>query len=115
MELRFDESVRNGSGSIQAFANDAPVGLLVIMGETPEVLYWQRHYKVINVRYQLRNESTFLHVVNGLRQYKDKHGFRYLAVWTTGDGIGANVDPEVLEKAGFKPLANMHPDCLYLE
>ena len=54
-------------------------------------------------------------VVKELKRYKDEHGYKYLTIWSLNNGYAEQLDKELLEKAGFRHISDMHPACMFLE
>lgn len=114
IQYRYEPSSRYSSGNVtEVYANDAPIGILDSVA--PEQLSWSPDDRVYNVKFQFRNEETFLSVVSELKRYKDEHGYKYLTIWTYNNGYATQIDKNLLEKAGFKHLPDQHPACMFLE
>lgn len=115
IQFRYEPSSRYTDNRIEVFANEAPIGTLSSMAVAPEQLTWYPDDKVYNVKFQFRNEDTFLSVVAELKRYKNEHGYKYLTIWTYNHGYAELINKALLEKAGFKNLPDMHPACMFLE
>lgn len=96
-------------------ANDVCVGHLSSIAAAPEELRWDPYYEAENVKFQFRNESTFMEVVEAIKRYKDEQGHKYLSIWEYANGYVAQLNKELLEKAGFRHLPDKHPAAMYLE
>ena len=115
IQFRYEPSIRYTGGEIEVYANDAPIGSLSSFGVTPEQLNWSPDDRVYNIKFQFRNEDTFLSVIKELKRYKDENGYKYLTIWTYNNGYAEQIDKLLLDKAGFKHLPDMHPACMFLE
>ena len=115
IQFRYEPSKRYTSGYTEVYANDAPIGLLSSMAAAPDQLSWSPDDRVYNVKFQFRNEDTFFSVVKELKRYKDEHGYKYLTIWSLNNGYAEQLDKELLEKAGFRHISDMHPACMFLE
>lgn len=116
IQYRYEPSKRYSSkNAIEVYANDAPIGILDSMAVAPEQLNWSPDDRVYNVKFQFRNEDTFLSVVSELKRYKNEHKHKYLTIWTYNNGYASQIDEELLEKAGFRHLPDQHPACMFLE
>lgn len=116
INFSYKESEKYTDDAIEVFANDANVGILSSQKNFPGHLMWHPDFeKTYCVRFQFRHEETFLSVVEELKRYKDEHGYKYLTIWAYNGGYASLLDMSLLEKAGFKTLQDMDPNCLFLE
>lgn len=115
IQFRYERSTRYTDNRIEVYANEASIGTLSSIAVTPEQLNWSPDDRVYNVKFQFRNEDTFLAVVDELKRYKNENGYKYLTIWTYNYGYAELIDKRLLEKAGFKHLPDMHPACMFLE
>lgn len=118
IQYRYEPSSRYSSpnsNAVEVYANKTPIGILNSMAVAPEQLSWSPDGRIYNVKFQFRNESTFLSVVSELKRYKDEHGHKYLTIWTYNNGYAAQIDQCLLEKAGFRHLPDQNPACMFLE
>jgi hypothetical protein len=113
IQFRYETCERYTDDRIEVYANEASVGTLNSV--TPEQLTWSPDERAYNVKFQFRNPDTFLSVVNELKCYKEKNGYKYLTIWTYNNGYAEVIDNSLLEKAGFKHLPNQNPACMFLE
>lgn len=115
IQFKFEPCTRYTDNRIDVYANEANIGTLSCMPVAPEQLIWTPDERVYNVKFQFRNEETFITVVDELRRYKNEQGYKYLTIWTYNNGYASIIDKELLEKAGFKNLPDTHPACMFLE
>lgn len=102
-------------GSVEVYANNAPVGILTTIVGDKDNLNWYPDSRVRNVRFQFRNEDTFLSVVAELKRYKNEHGYKYLTIWPYNNGYVSQLSEELLKKAGFKHFEDQPQACMSLE
>lgn len=114
IQFRYEKSDRYSDGFIEVFANEAQIGILS-SNAVPEQLEWDPDIEHNNARFQFRKEETFNEVVNELKRYKNEKGFRYLTICRYNNGYMAQLDKDMLERAGFKILPDKHPAFMYLE
>lgn len=115
IQFRYEPSTRYTDNRIEVYANEAPIGTLLSIAVAPEQLTWYPDNRVYNVKFQFRNEDTFLSVVEELKRYKNENGYKYLTIWTYNQGYAELIDREWLEKAGFKNIPDTNPACMFLE
>lgn len=115
IQFRYEPCERYTDNRIQVYANEASIGTLNAVAVAPEQLTWYPDEKIYNVKFQFRNEETFLAVAEELKRYKTENGYKYLTIWTFNNGYAAIIDKDLLEKAGFKHLPDEHPACMFLE
>lgn len=115
MEIKFkyEKSQRYTDESIEVSANDAPIGILKAYDNNE--LMWSPDDRIYNIKFQFRNEETFLKVTQELQRYKDEQGYKYLTIWSYNNGYAEVLDKELLEKAGFRHIPGKHPACMCLE
>ena len=108
---------RYSDDRVEVFANKAQIGTLSctdFMTDSPEQLCWNPDL-TYNVKFQFRNEDTFRAVIEELRMYKNKYGYKYLTICKYNNGYASTLDKGMLERAGFKELPDANPAYLYLE
>lgn len=115
IQFSYEPCERYSDNRIEVHANEASIGTLQSIVAAPDQLTWFPDERVYNVKFQFRNEDTFLAVVEELRRYKNEHGYKYLTIWTYNNGYAAIIDKNLLAKAGFKNIPDMHPACMFLE
>lgn len=114
--FRYEKSERYTiPGSVEVYANNAPVGILSTIPGDPDNLNWNPDNRVRNVRFQFRNEDTFLSVVAELKRYKNEHGYKYLTIWPYNNGYVSQLDQKLLEKAGFRHFEDQPQACMSIE
>ena len=112
VEMRYEPSKRYTDERMEVYANKANVGTLQAMGN--QLNCYPDDY-THNVKFQFRNYDTFAAVVEGLRQYKNEQGYKYITIWTYNYGYAAVLDRDMIEKVGFKHLPDNNPACFFLE
>lgn len=115
IQFRYESSNRYTDNRIEVYANEASIGTLSSMSASLGQLTWFPNYNIHTVKFQFRNENTFLSVVDELKRYKNKNGYKYLAIWSYNYGYAELIDKDWLEKAGFKNLPDMPSACMLLE
>lgn len=115
IQYRYEPSSYYKDNRIEIYANEALIGTLSSMTVAPEQLIWNPDDRVYNVKFQFRNEETFISVVEELKRYKNENGYKYLTIWSYNRGYAELIDKDLLEKAGFKHIPDMHPECMFLE
>lgn len=115
IQFRYEKSERYSDERIEVYANKANIGTLSTMAVAPDQLCWSPDTMTYNVKFQFRNEETFMAVVEELKRYKNEHGYKYLTIWTYNEGYASKLDKGMLERAGFKNLPDEHPACMFLE
>ncbi len=115
IKYKYEPSTYYTDNRIDVFANGVPIGTLQSTKAAPEQLDWIPDDRVHNIKFQFRNEETFIAVVKELKRYKDENGYKYLGIWSLNHGYVESISKNWLEKAGFKKLPGTHPECMYLE
>lgn len=116
INYRYEETENAGTdGYIKVYANDAPIGVLYGTASSKDLLIWSPDKRVCNVKFQFRNDETFLTVVNELRRYKNEKGFKYLTIWSHKGEYADLLNKELIKKAGFYQLPDAHPACYFVE
>lgn len=115
IQFKYEPSKRYTDNRIEVYANEATIGTLSSMAVAPEQLTWYPDDGIYNVKFQFRNKDTFLSVVEELKRYKNENGYKYLTIWSYNHGYAELIDKDLLSKAGFKHLPDMHPACMFLE
>lgn len=110
--LKFEKADDCIGGLIRVLANRASIGTLFPFEKW---LKWEPDIRNYNVKFQFRNEDTFLEVVNQLKNYKAQQGYKYLVITSIGNGYASQLDKELIRKAGFVSLPNESPDLFFLE
>lgn len=114
IEFKYELSNRYTSSTVvDVSANEAPIGTLDSV--VSEQLNWSPDDRIYNIKFQFRNEDTFLSVVSELKRYKTEHGYKYLTIQSYNNGYAAQIDKALLEKAGFKHLPDQLSGYMFLE
>lgn len=100
--------------TIDVFVDDTCVGILQHMAVAPEQLQWIPDDRVDCTQFPFDDDETFLILISDFRNYKNEHGYKYLTIWSHNNGFVAQLDEDLLLKAGFRHLPKMHPACMIL-
>lgn len=115
MNTKFKKSnIYASTKTIDVFVNDNCVGILQHMAVAPEQLHWIPDDRVDCTQFPFDDEEAFLMLISDLKKYKNEHGYKYLTIWSHNNGYVARLNTELLQKAGFQHLQDLHPACMIL-
>lgn len=96
------------------FANGVHIGFLCD-APIPNTLLWHTSTNANCIKFALRKESTFREILKQLKQYKNKHGYQYILIYTDNMGIASFYTKEFLYKQGFVQIDGYDPTLYFLE
>lgn len=118
-DFKFKKGRKTQTGTLKigVWVNGADVGKLIQQDDYPDCLFWTPNKNFRHVRFQFRNQDTFVKVIDGIYKYKCKIKIKYLVVGTTGFEYASSLQlsKERFENLGFKSLPFKDDNFLYLE
>ena len=113
MHLNFKKSkIYISQKTIDVFVDDICVGILQHMAVAPDQLHWIPDDRVDCTKFPFNDEEAFVSLIFTLKNYKNEHGYKYLTIWAHNNGYVAQLNEDLLSKAGFRHIPNLHPSCM---